>query len=58
MATVYTIWSRKEKRQVPGPFTTYPTSADADAAVRRMIGKAGNTKDKQTEVFDVESHTV
>lgn len=58
MATVYTIWSRKEQKQVPGPDVKFKSSADATEFVRRMVKNTGNTKDKQSEVFDIESHTV
>lgn len=50
--TCWIIWSRKEQRQVPTPATKFASQADADAFARRIVSKGGNTKDKQTDVFD------
>lgn len=58
MATVYTIWSRTDRKQVPSPDTYYQSSQAASDALRRMVGKGGNAKDKQNQTYDIESHTV
>jgi hypothetical protein len=55
MASATIIWSRKDRKVVPTPdaiFTGSNQSNDADAAIRRIVGKAGDTKDKQGQVFD------